>query len=145
MYHNNRRWCVQKVGSADELADKLLGYDWCGCCGFELEDCLWLNDSTAPDAVQEYAVVRKPTEESLDYLQVESITVGWCNRQELLEIIEGIQQSGPQPETGSGPVVVTRSVADLYQSLGALGKPLGWVVHPQIESPLEHDCCSHCA
>lgn len=145
MYHNKRRWCVQKVGSADELADKLLGYDWCGCCGFELEEFLWLNDSTAPESVQEYAVLLKPTEEFPDYLQVESITVGWCNRQQLLEIIEGIQHSGPQPDVDSGEVVVTRSVAEVYQSLGAIGRPVGWVVCPQIESPSEHGRCYHCA
>lgn len=145
MYHNNRRWCVQQVASADDLADKLLNYNWCGCCGFELDGVLWLNDSTSPDALQEFAVVQRPTHDYKEYRQVESITVSWCNREQLLEIIAAVQHDGVQPAVESGPVVRARSVADLYQTLGSIGRPAGWVVHPRIESPTEHGRCCHCA
>ena len=145
MYHNHRRWSVQKVASADELADKLLDYNWCGCCGFELEGFLWLNDSTSPDALQEFAVVSRPTEDCDEFRQVESITVSWCNRQQLLEYIHSFQQETPLPTDTAGSVVKATTVADLYQSLGALDQPQGWVVHPQIESPVEHGNCRHCA
>lgn len=144
MYHQDRRWCVQAVSSAEELADKLLSYSWC-CCGFELDGHLWLNDSTSPDAVQEYAVVSKPADASGEYCQVESISVSWCKRQELLVYIRAIQQDDPIPPAGNGPVVVTHAAAQLCQALGGTGRPQGFVVHPRIESSSDHGRCCHCA
>lgn len=145
MYHNQRRWCVRSVESADDLVDKLLRFSWCSCTGFELEGHLWLNDSTSPDALQEYAVVRKPTTEDGAYRQVESITVSWCNRQQLLGHIEVIHHDGPQPAPDEGPVVRARSVGDLLDHLGATRESGAAVVHPQVETPEEHGRCQHCA
>ena len=146
MYHEDRRWCVQPINSAAELAEKLLDYSWCGCCGFELEGFLWLNDATSPDAAQEYAVVKRPNHDSKEFRQVESITVSWCNRQQLLAYIRQFSGGGQAAavETG-GPVVFTRSVAELFQALGVTNRPLGCVVHPCLETPDEHGSCCHCA
>ena len=150
MYHEDRRWCMQTVSSAEELAEQLLDYSWCGCCGFELEDFLWLNDSTSPDRAQEYAVVRRPTDNSNEFRQVESITVSWCNRQQLLKIITQIHygEKTPSAENASAnrsPVVFTRSVAEFCQALGVAELPSGSVVHPCLETPDVHGRCCHCA
>ena len=150
MYHENRRWCLQSIRSAEELAEQLLDYSWCCCCGFELEGFLWLNDSTSPDRAQEYAVVKRPTDDSKEFRQVESITVSWCDRQQLLKIIHQIHYGVKSPSAGktsvnSRPVVFTRSVAEFFQALGVEEVPSGRVVHPRIETPDKHSHCTHCA
>lgn len=151
MYHENRRWCVQPVVSCEELADKLHNYSWCNCGGFELKGFLWLNDSTSPDAAQEYAVVKRPTDNSKEFMQVESITVSWCNSQQLMEYIRQIHTGNTDPPVENapvdnrGPVVVTRSAAEFFHALGVAEVPHGKVVHPRIETPEEHGRCSHCA
>jgi len=149
MYHETRRWSVQPVSSAEELADKLLNHSWCGCCGFEWDGFLWLNDSTSSDAAQEYAVVRKLVDRSDEYRQVESITVSWCNQQQLLEHIRQIyhgEQASPVESSlvESGPVVFTRSATDFFRALGVEGGLSETVVHPCIETPTEHGRCDHC-
>ena len=87
MFHSNRRWCIAKVNSAEELAKKLAETTWCCCTGFEFDGYLWLNDSTSPDGAQEFAVLKlngpngKPA-------QIESITFGWCEYEISLEYIK---------------------------------------------------------
>ena len=110
-----------------------------------MSNYLWLNDSTSPDAVQEYAVVRCPVSPDGEYRQVESITVGWCNRQELLNYIRQIHTEAPTACIESGPVVVTKSASDLREAFGIVGAHPGFVVEPTIETPTEHGRCSHCA
>ena len=145
MYHDKRRWCVQPVESANELADKLLRFSWCCCTGFELEGFVWLNDSTSPDALQEYAVVRKPTDGDETYRQVESITVSWCNRQQLLDLLAAIHHNQPRSTPDDGPVARARSVGDLLGHLGASQEEMAAAVRPRLESPEEHGRCQHCA
>jgi hypothetical protein len=77
MMHEHRVFCLAMVATDDELAEKLIHHAWCRCAGFQLQtspDTLFLNDSTSPDGIQEYAVLRR-----LDgiWFQVESITFGW--------------------------------------------------------------------
>ena len=87
---HDRRWSIRQVHSAEELAEKLINFSWCGCCGFELEEYLWLNDSTSPDNAQVYSVVRKPSDSSSPYQQVEIVTVSWCDKRRLLGIVRWI-------------------------------------------------------
>lgn len=74
MFHNNRTWNIIKVSSMDELAKKLFEDTWDTCTGFDLDDVLYLNDSTCPDGAQEYATVVR---EGDAYFQIESTTFSW--------------------------------------------------------------------
>jgi hypothetical protein len=77
MMHENRVFCLAVVDTDEELAEKLIDFTWCRCAAFQLRaspDTLFLNDSTSPDGIQEYAVLRC-VEGS--WFQVESITFGW--------------------------------------------------------------------
>ena len=85
MFHKNRRWCVGDVESIEDLAEKLTNHVWCTCCGFRLAEYLFLNDSTGPDGAAEFAVVKLQGE---TYMQVESITFGWCNLLKAMTLIE---------------------------------------------------------
>src|SRR3954452_5417891 len=76
--HDQRTWSVAPGASPENLAHKLTEYTWTTDTGFELDGYLFLNDSTGPDGAQEYAVVKRPREPGKTYLQVESITFGWC-------------------------------------------------------------------
>lgn len=84
MMHKSRRWCVTQAESFEQLAHNLTEHTWTKCTGFELAGYLFLNDSTSADGAQEYAVVRRPTEEGEPFMQVESVTFGWCSMEEAL-------------------------------------------------------------
>jgi hypothetical protein len=60
MIHAKRRFTVIDIATAEELADKLTNYSWCGCNGFRFNGLLLLNDSFSGDGAQEYAIVRGP-------------------------------------------------------------------------------------
>jgi hypothetical protein len=78
----NRVYCLNSVPTVEDLADKLLTATWCLCTAFRLDghhDTLFLNDSTSPDGIQEYAVVRHI--EGAWY-QVNSISFGWIDNPE---------------------------------------------------------------
>jgi hypothetical protein len=77
MMHENRVFCLTVVATEEELAEKLIHQTWCCCAAFQLQsspDTLFLNDSTSPDGIQEYAVLRRL---EATWFQVESITFGW--------------------------------------------------------------------
>jgi hypothetical protein len=86
MLHRKRRWSVDRVASAEELAGRLTGADWCLCTGFELQGYWFLNDAISEDSAQEYAVVKQRGPEGKS-LQVESITMSWCTYEEALRYI----------------------------------------------------------
>src|SRR5262245_30419296 len=88
MVHKTRRFCIVAADSAEELAHTLTERDWCRCCGFQLGDLLFLNDSFGGDSVAEYAVVRAG-------VQFESITFGWCSLAEAIANIRQCQATGP--------------------------------------------------
>jgi hypothetical protein len=73
--HTKRRFLIKKVSSVEELAEDLTRCTWTLCTGFELEGYLFLNDAFSEDSAQEYAVIK-------DGRQVESITFGWCSREQ---------------------------------------------------------------
>lgn len=85
MFHDKRRWGISPVYTVEELALKLTCATWCGCQGFVLGGYLFLNDSTGPDAAQEYAIVKHLP--SGRFLQVESVTFSWCLRHEAIGIL----------------------------------------------------------
>lgn len=79
MLHIHRHWHVtEQDHTADELVEMLDGRSWTLCTGFRCGAVLWLCDATSPDAVQEYAIVRES-----DLVQVETVTVSWCTREQL--------------------------------------------------------------
>jgi len=85
MMHKIRRFQVGDVGSAEDLAEKLVEHTWCSCNGFRLGGYLFLNDSTSADGAQEYAVVRED-----GMIQIESVTFGWMKRPEALQTIREV-------------------------------------------------------
>lgn len=115
MIHKNRCFSVAPVDSAEELANTLTKFIWCGCNGFRLGDLLFLNDSFSGDGVQEYAVIYQGKE-------IESITFGWCTEQQALEIIQGLEKQ------------VANNSFNIYSDL-----------ENKIESPQEHKRCHLCA
>lgn len=96
MMHRNRQWCLYgtpgaTVEDAREMAEKLGQGSWTLCTSFQFRDTIWINDSTSEGAIQEYAVIRRdfgpqPLGKIIGR-QVETITVGWCNVEELLKYI----------------------------------------------------------
>jgi|GEM_PF-379314 len=84
MMHFNREWSVREITTADELAEKLSSLTWCCCQAFSIGNYLWLNDATSPDGAQEYAVLKR---EGDRLTQIESITMSWMNREEILDCI----------------------------------------------------------
>jgi len=145
MMHTNRIWCIARVATAEELAEKLTQHTWCCCSGFELNGYVWLNDATCEDGAQEYAVVRKPTDADPQYRQVESITASWCSQEQLLRYIQDVHSGSPATDCVAGPVVVVCSLADLSIALGVNDQPPGYIVHPTVETPEQHRRCRHCA
>ncbi len=120
MLHENRTWAAQKVGSAEELAEKLTGATWCGCTGFELDGYWFLNDSTSPDGAAEFGVVKIAGPERKP-VQVESITFGWTTPEDAVKHIR-------------------EAVAGVFDD--------GQFAHPvdvRVERPERHGRCSLCA
>jgi len=77
MMHKRRRWVIKKATTPKQLARDLTEQTWTLCTGFELEGYLFLNDSTSENGAQEYAVVLPLPDGA--YVQIESITFGWCS------------------------------------------------------------------
>ncbi len=123
MMHTKRRWSVTEVKSVEELARMLTETTW-GCChAFSIKghpDYVWVNDSTSPDRLQEYAVLKRNPSEGM-ILQIESITVSWCTPMEMQQFIE-------------------RSLAGKDDTGYFVGE-----VDAILQTPKEHDHCQHCA
>jgi hypothetical protein len=119
MFHDNRVWCVTRVASPEELAQKLTTVTWCCCTGFALDGYLWLNDATSPDGAQEYAVLKMACGNG-KAVQIESITFGWSSEAEALAFIRHTL-SGADDQNG------------FHRE-----------VEPRFETPAEHRC-GHCA
>lgn len=117
MMHFNRVWSVREIASADELAEKLSSLTWCCCQAFSIGNYLWLNDATSEDGAQEYAVLKR---EGDRLIQIESITMSWMNRAEILDCIR---------ETLAGK----DDHHDFRQEVTAT-----------LQTPQEHCSCRHC-
>jgi hypothetical protein len=119
MMHTKRTWCVNLVGSPEELAEKLTNHSWTLCTGMKHGDYLFLNDSTSEDGAQEYAVVKLPGDTGGFPRQVESITFGWCDFEKGLEYVR-------------------RTLAGEYDDGGTSLPGL------RLETPDQHDRCHLC-
>ena len=120
MFFQERTWCVTPIESAEELARKLTTIVWTCCTAFELGGYLWLNDSTSPDGIAEFAVLKRQTPDG-QMLQVESITFERCNYDTSVEYI----QQTLRGEFDAGDFA--------HQ------------VVPRLQTPQEHGRCHHCA
>jgi hypothetical protein len=132
-FHKKRRWVVHPVGSADELAEKLIGHSWCSCQGWSLGGYLFLNDQTSPDGPFEVAVVKPPAESDGRWWQIESVTFGWFT-------------DDPFGKTAREKA---RNCIALYVS-GAMDpgreQAVARACEPcRIETPEQHGRCGHCA
>jgi len=119
--HTKRRWCLQQVGTAEELARKLTQQSWTLCCGFEIGNYLFLNDAFSEDEAQEYSVLRKPAQPGEPYLQVESITMSWASEAEALSYIRQALAGEMDKNDFARPV------------------------EPRLDTPEQHGRCHLCA
>lgn len=87
MIHTKRRFCVTQAQaqSPEQLARDLCERTWTCCTGFQFGSYLFLNDSTSEDGAQEYAVILI---RDASFLQIESITFGWCTEAEALRYVQ---------------------------------------------------------
>ena len=117
MLHENRTFGVSDVARPGDLVAKFKGdvSVWCGCTGWRHKGWLWLNDSTSPDAIQEYAVVHEGT-----MVQWESLTITWMSADEIRKFIQDFEE-------------------------GTAERPYFGAVSNKIETPAEHGRCQHCA
>ena len=88
MFHSKRIWCVTPKETPEEVARLLKEHTWTLCTAFEIRGYLFLNDSTSEDGAAEFAVVKRPAEVGGQFLQVESITFGWCDYAKALDYIQ---------------------------------------------------------
>ena len=123
MMHTKRTWSVSEVESAEELA-RLLTETTFGCCqAFSVRDhpnYVWVNDSTSPDRLQEYGVVKRNNPDG-KIMQIESITTSWCNASEMLRFINRTLAGEDDNSYFAGEVTAI------------------------LQTPQEHGRCQHCA
>jgi|ThiBio_1000_plan_1041568.scaffolds.fasta_scaffold01168_20 hypothetical protein len=119
MMHAQRIWSVTAIKSVEELARKLTESTWTLCTAFEHHGYLFLNDATSEDGAQEYSVVKRLGRGT--FLQVESITFGWCTFERALDHI--------------------RSVTDGRDHTNDFATR----VAPRLEPADRHGRCPHCA
>lgn len=121
MFHQHRVWGVTPKGTPEEVARLLTETTRTLCTALELGGYLFLNDSTSEDGAQEYAVVRKPADPGGQYLQVESVTFGWCSYDQALGYVRS-------------------AIAGRYDALDFVR-----AVDPRLEPAAEHRRCPLCA
>ena len=121
MFHAKRVWCVTPRETPEEVARLLTQSTWTLCTAMELRGYLFLNDSTSEDSAQEYALVKKPAGAGGPFVQVESITFGWCSYDQALAYIR-------------------RALSGEYDALDFVR-----AVEPRLEPAAEHRRCPLCA
>ena len=120
MLHTRRVWCISPAVSDEELARQLIEMTWCLCTGFELDGYLFLNDALSEDSAQEYAIVKRH-EDECSFLQVESITVSWCDLPQMLHYVQAT-------------LMGEYDISDFVHE-----------VSPCLQTPEEHGRCLLCA
>jgi hypothetical protein len=83
MLHRDRRWCVHAAVDVDDLAEKLTNFTWATCQAFQLDDYLFLNDSTSRDDVQQYVILQQLSDGS--YTEIETLAPGASTAARILE------------------------------------------------------------
>lgn len=119
MFHPDRRFNVVAEEDPEALAGKLTRQTWTGCTGFEHAGYLFLNDSTGPDAAQEFAVFRKERGPTGMFVQIEGVTFSWMDAAEALQLIREIARGACD------------NVMHIEHDL-------------TIETPANHGQCRHC-
>ena len=119
MMHKRRRWMITRAKTPEQLARDLTEQTWTLCTGFAFQGYLFLNDSTSEDGAQEYAIVLSLSDWT--YVQIESITFGWCSFEKGLANVKHII-AGAEDQTE-------------FQH----------AVAPQLETPEAHGRCPLCA
>jgi hypothetical protein len=114
--HSKRVWCVSACDSAETLAHALHENSWTLCTGFEFGGYLFLNDSTGEDAVQEYAVVKRPPSPAAPFRQVESFTVSWCSVEKLTELVQRTVRGEFDPDGFFGVVTPRIETGDEHRA-----------------------------
>jgi len=117
MFHDQRRWALANLDDPHELADWLCNRCGCACSGFRHRGYLYLNDSTGGDGIVEYAIVKELPDGT--FVQVESITFGWCDYAKTRGYIESI-------------------------AAGEFDAVMNTPVTPKIDEPGTHVPCRHC-
>ena len=123
MLHENRIWSVSEIESAEKLARLLTEMTWCGCQAFSVQgypQYVWVNDSTSPDRLQEYGVLKRNYPDG-KIMQIESITFSWCDFDQALQFIQRTLAGKDDNNSLACEVVST------------------------LQTPLEHGKCQHCA
>ncbi len=123
MLHDDRIWSVREIESAEELARLLTEATWCCCQAFSVQgypQYVWVNDSTAPDRLQEYGILKWNCSDG-KIMQIESITFSWCNFDQALQFIQRTLAGKDDNNSFACEVVST------------------------LQTPLEHGKCQHCA
>lgn len=83
MLHSDRGYSIKPVSSVEELAGLLVHHVWSSATGFDLNGMMFVNTSSSPDALQEYAV-------SLSGRRVESITIGGSDASGMVTLINSV-------------------------------------------------------
>ena len=120
--HTKRIWYVIEIESPEELA-RLLVEQTFGCCkAFSVQGTpqyVWVNDSTAPDRLQEYGVIKLNNPDGV-ITQIESITTSWCDTRQML-------------------LMINRTLAGKDDNNYFAGE-----VEATLQTPEEHQSCPHC-
>lgn len=122
--HRKRRWVVNPVATAEDLAEMLTKRTWTLCSGFYVEgnpQYLFLNDSTHEDGAGEFAAIGGGVDGP--HIQVESITFSWCEPAQANELIRKVLNGDFDLEDFARPV-------DLFG---------------RLDNPAQHKRCPLCA
>jgi hypothetical protein len=90
MIHHQRVFGVTVIDDLAEFVEQLSEHTWTLCTCFAYQGLVLANDSFSEDGAQEYAVYK-------DGRQIESLTVSWMTRENLREVIQGLEE-GAYPE-----------------------------------------------
>ena len=123
MLHADRIWVVNVVESVEKLSHDLTSMTWCCCQAFRLvqhPQYVWVNDSTSPDGIQEFALVRIGLAKG-SFRQLETVTFGWLDEQQATKLIKAAINGDFDNSDWAREV---RSI---------------------LQTPQEHGTCCHCA
>ena len=123
MFHDDRVWRVRAEETPEVIALLVTRQTWPACTAFETGGLLFLNDSLPEDGSTDFAVVKRPADPGGRFVQVASLTLGFCRYESALVLIGRLLE-------GDYDAPVT-SLA----------------VEPRLETAPEHiaRCCSFCS
>ena len=90
MFHKDRRWWVEPVNDARELAQMVMLQKWPLCSGFRLGEYVYLNDSVSETTAVEFTTVKEVARG--EWVEIDTVTFGWLNLERSFDVIEAIQR-----------------------------------------------------